>query len=1177
MSFFTMQIISIIQAIQIPFVAIICLLSYKVSSATEITGRFKDINFNLFKKSTFTWISLGAFSNFIYLSLHIFSSLNQDLTLAIRIFDWSTSTFFFIAASVNFLTVKNQKANKRKNNFLLFLWGIIFLIMLSTLIININFWGQFGYIVYSYNFLSYLLLSFTLFFDVKIALIKPNKIASFLLPIGFFIWAWLQWLQPIEEYFSLDQTKVSIIGFTSSTFSKLLILYGLSWQIIESVRIGLHRLSKSNTINKELQRLNKEISLSTDKSQFITIITNHFVGSLLFSFDYCIFYDIDREEESIKCHALQVAKKWDIDKFKIIDFTSIPLLSNDILAYSARTGSLIKFFNKNIYIGNEITSEFLPSIIDSSQFNKDGLIRYYIPLKHLQQNDVNCSINSIALIEVGQISSKNIDNFITSETEAILKIYLDSCYQVFNKQKFEELEDLLEGELEKYETDTKDDYKQYLQHVISLVCKKTNATSGLAVLAPYGTLNTNIDSPIVFHNIGLREQKEYSNFFNTCHYDLRSDYNNKFLNEFLKIYSLRFYKLQSIPIKDGEMIGFICIYSDTFNFFSESVLFTLEKISTTIGHIFNEKRFHSSVADLAIHDNAITDYELNIQPIINSLIKYFNTSYISIWLLDSIGTEGIEYRQFYGSEAIKKCKTYGKKELSKIIVDSIPQFEVITLNTSSPTIENSSFWEFAKNNNLKAMVNIPLQIHVQKLGFINVYFQNEIKYLYAEDSKFMQLIAGKSITTLQIHNIVTAFKEISSSYIKNELQSTLSVIAEKAAWLLNADPVILYKCENGKDIYSRDAIISSKQDKYLKLIETSFSSESEHLILAELIISEKSQYFNNSLEFKAYLQRNPDLHKRNTLKIDFWNKGNISSMAAIRLSNNVKEKGIALGIMFINFQYVVNFTDDIKKIIQTFADFASAALESSLIFEKNRRYLINNLKMSEPIIGEMIAAGTLHDAHKTFIGIRDKYLDIINQLDGEIGSRKMDVWSMRAELQKLKEPINELYKEFRKLKLYYKPDESLQFKLVNLASLTIKQLEAVELANKDKLIQINTTQIDKSIFVECDEVLIGHSIMNIINNAFYAMKKRGLLEIKIFMDKNSKVKLEIIDNGKGINPKIYHSIKKMYVSDKIDGSGLGLAISNYYVELHGGKLNYESRNHKTKFTIILPLNQPTNE
>ena len=109
---------------------------------------------------------------------------------------------------------------------------------------------------------------------------------------------------------------------------------------------------------------------------------------------------------------------------------------------------------------------------------------------------------------------------------------------------------------------------------------------------------------------------------------------------------------------------------------------------------------------------------------------------------------------------------------------------------------------------------------------------------------------------------------------------------------------------------------------------------------------------------------------------------------------------------------------------------------------------------------------------------------------------------------------------------------------------------------------------------------IGRVILNLVNNAFYAVNEKSKLGIEGFQPKvivSSKktengVELSVQDNGNGIPDSIKEKIFQPFFTTKPTGSGTGLGLSLSYdiIKAHGGEMKVESEEGKgTKFIIQL--------
>jgi len=95
---------------------------------------------------------------------------------------------------------------------------------------------------------------------------------------------------------------------------------------------------------------------------------------------------------------------------------------------------------------------------------------------------------------------------------------------------------------------------------------------------------------------------------------------------------------------------------------------------------------------------------------------------------------------------------------------------------------------------------------------------------------------------------------------------------------------------------------------------------------------------------------------------------------------------------------------------------------------------------------------------------------------------------------------------------------------------------------------------------------------NLIDNAVDAMEEGGTLTIRTFPE-NGNVKIDIIDNGSGIDESVKSKIFDPFYTTKDigKGTGLGLDIVRNIISQHQGSINVESEPGQTKFQICLPV------
>jgi len=139
---------------------------------------------------------------------------------------------------------------------------------------------------------------------------------------------------------------------------------------------------------------------------------------------------------------------------------------------------------------------------------------------------------------------------------------------------------------------------------------------------------------------------------------------------------------------------------------------------------------------------------------------------------------------------------------------------------------------------------------------------------------------------------------------------------------------------------------------------------------------------------------------------------------------------------------------------------------------------------------------------------------------------------------------------------------------------------------KDKSFQVELiTQFDRAlppVMVMAQD--IGRVMLNLFNNAFYAVKQKqktagANYNAEVWVttsSRNNGVVIKVKDNGIGIPDAIKDKIMQPFFTTKPTGEGTGLGLSLTYdmiVKGHGGKLEMESKDGEyTQFTVTLPAN-----
>jgi two-component system nitrogen regulation sensor histidine kinase GlnL len=118
--------------------------------------------------------------------------------------------------------------------------------------------------------------------------------------------------------------------------------------------------------------------------------------------------------------------------------------------------------------------------------------------------------------------------------------------------------------------------------------------------------------------------------------------------------------------------------------------------------------------------------------------------------------------------------------------------------------------------------------------------------------------------------------------------------------------------------------------------------------------------------------------------------------------------------------------------------------------------------------------------------------------------------------------------------------------------------------------------------IHADRDQLIQSFLNLLRNAVQAVgdsgeitiRSRTLRQYTIGQNRYKLVaRIEIIDNGAGIDPDMKESIFLPMVTGRAEGTGLGLPMAQSLINLNGGLIECESRPGHTVFTVLLPINE----
>ena len=152
----------------------------------------------------------------------------------------------------------------------------------------------------------------------------------------------------------------------------------------------------------------------------------------------------------------------------------------------------------------------------------------------------------------------------------------------------------------------------------------------------------------------------------------------------------------------------------------------------------------------------------------------------------------------------------------------------------------------------------------------------------------------------------------------------------------------------------------------------------------------------------------------------------------------------------------------------------------------------------------------------------------------------------------------------------------LSLEIVDAHTLLRNALEICQEEISQKHLVLHVDLAAQKFRLKADPARLQQIFWNLIKNAVKFTPEGGRLGVRTNDDSGDKIRVEISDNGLGIDaeslPKIFDAFEQGERT-RLGGLGLGLAISKALVEMHSGTITVDSagRNKGAKFTVLFPV------
>lgn len=215
------------------------------------------------------------------------------------------------------------------------------------------------------------------------------------------------------------------------------------------------------------------------------------------------------------------------------------------------------------------------------------------------------------------------------------------------------------------------------------------------------------------------------------------------------------------------------------------------------------------------------------------------------------------------------------------------------------------------------------------------------------------------------------------------------------------------------------------------------------------------------------------------------------------------------------------------------------------------RYAASELSKVEQLRRDLIA-NVSHDL-RTPLTMIEGYSEVMRDIPGENTPENVQI--IIDETHRLTTLVNDML-DLSKLQAGAIPLECSVFNLTE----SIREI----MARYDKMAEFRFFfEAQEDIYVNADELKISQVVYNLVNNAINYTGADQTVRVRIRAN-DTKVRVEVIDSGEGIEPdklkdiwERYYKIDKSHKRAQV-GSGLGLSIVKSILDLHGGLYGVQS-------------------
>ncbi len=200
---------------------------------------------------------------------------------------------------------------------------------------------------------------------------------------------------------------------------------------------------------------------------------------------------------------------------------------------------------------------------------------------------------------------------------------------------------------------------------------------------------------------------------------------------------------------------------------------------------------------------------------------------------------------------------------------------------------------------------------------------------------------------------------------------------------------------------------------------------------------------------------------------------------------------------------------------------------------------------------------------KNPLGIMKSSLDIIKK-----DSKSSDSDTMIGYIEDEIKRLNQLIEDF----LTFARPATPSFTHIDINEMLKEIVARFDLQKAGTSVRILDLIPDVPCRVYADHDLLTRAFNNIIENAFEANEREGIVRINASLE-NNICTISIEDEGEGIAKENMNKIFEPFFTTRSKGTGLGLAFTSHVIKAHGGRITAENRKERgALFRVEIPIN-----